>query len=240
VWLKHISYAFTNRDLRDAYLEDTPVPEIYASCPYPQNITFMNLCYFWWAPTLVYQPVYPRSGEFRLSFFLKRVAEVIVLSLAMWFLTMQYAVPTLQNSVSALNAFNLPIILERLMKLSTVSLVIWLSGYVFRIFDLFYILLTWLGFLLCFKVVSMPSPSSSVSGTENSTQIGGMPALSGHTGAVGTALFICLCVATSMLLLLVEGGLDQLRESWYSCSVQFFMRLLSVYQPIILSVCSFS
>ncbi|RPA87862.1 hypothetical protein BJ508DRAFT_301083 [Ascobolus immersus RN42] len=129
VWLKHISYAFTNRDLRDAYLEDSPVPESYASCPYPQNITFPNLWYFWWAPTLVYQPVYPRSGQFRPSFFFKRVAEVIVLSLAMWFLTMQYAVPILQNSVGALNAFNLPIILERLMKLSTVSLVIWLSGF---------------------------------------------------------------------------------------------------------------
>jgi diacylglycerol O-acyltransferase 1 len=80
VWLKLLSYAFTNRDLRDSYLESYEVPEIYAACPYPENITLANLVYFWWAPTLVYQPVYPRSGNFRLLFFVKRFG-------ARWFLT---------------------------------------------------------------------------------------------------------------------------------------------------------
>lgn len=129
VWMKQLSYAFTNRDLRDAYLEGYPTPEIYASCPYPHNITLKNLCYFWWAPTLVYQPVYPRSPRFRRSFFLKRVAEAVGLSLAIWFLSAQYAVPTLRNSLHAMDKLNLPVILERLMKLSTISLVIWLAGF---------------------------------------------------------------------------------------------------------------
>ncbi|KAI5801443.1 hypothetical protein DFH27DRAFT_591050 [Peziza echinospora] len=129
VWLKQLSYAFTNRDLRDAYLEDYPAPDIYASCPYPQNIALGNLCYFWWAPTLVYQPVYPRSPKFRLGFFLKRVGEVIGLSIAIWFLSAQYAVPLLRNSLHAMGKLNLPVILERLMKLSTISLVIWLAGF---------------------------------------------------------------------------------------------------------------
>src|SRR2546421_11245799 len=57
VWLKNISYAFTNRDLRHSYLhpstsELATLPELYNKCPYPQNITLGNLCYFWWAPTL--------------------------------------------------------------------------------------------------------------------------------------------------------------------------------------------
>lgn len=79
---------------------------------------------------MVYQPVYPRSAKFRLSFFLKRVGEVIGLSIAIWFLSAQYAVPLLRNSLHAMDKLNLPVILERLMKLSTISLVIWLAGFV--------------------------------------------------------------------------------------------------------------
>ncbi|KAF3913611.1 hypothetical protein ABW21_db0200108 [Orbilia brochopaga] len=129
VWLKLLSYAFTNRDLRDSFLENHPVPEVYAACPYPENITLGNLTYFWWAPTLVYQPVYPRSPSFRMSFFLKRFGEMIGLSVAIWFLTQQYAVPTLRNSVIAMDRLNLAHILERLMKLSTISTVVWLCGF---------------------------------------------------------------------------------------------------------------
>jgi diacylglycerol O-acyltransferase-1 len=136
VWLKQLSYAFTNRDLRDAYLEGAPTPEVYKSCPYPQNISLSNLCYFWWAPTLVYQPVYPRSAQFRWSFFLKRCGETVGLSIAIWFLTIQYAAPVLQNSLAAIGSLNVPIILERLMKLSTISLVIWLAGF-FALFQSF-------------------------------------------------------------------------------------------------------
>ncbi|KAL7271299.1 hypothetical protein RUND412_005951 [Rhizina undulata] len=129
VWLKQLSYALTNRDLRDAYLEGAPAPLIYESCPYPKNVTLSNLCYFWWAPTLVYQPVYPRSPSFRWSFFIKRVGEVIALSFTIWFLSAQYAVPVLQNSVTALGKLDMARILERVMKLSTISLVIWLCGF---------------------------------------------------------------------------------------------------------------
>ncbi|RAL60605.1 hypothetical protein DID88_009800 [Monilinia fructigena] len=74
VWLKTYSYAFTCRDLRHAYLhpsskEEDALPEIYNKCPYPQNITLNNLTYFWWVPTLVYQPVYI-LGHLRLGGFL--------------------------------------------------------------------------------------------------------------------------------------------------------------------------
>lgn len=129
VWLKQLSYALTNRDLRDAFLASAPTPPLYASAPYPTNITLSNLSYFWWAPTLVYQPVYPRSPSFRWSFFLKRVGEVIALSITIWFLSAQYAVPVLQNSVTAMGKMDVVVVLERLMKLSTISLVIWLAGF---------------------------------------------------------------------------------------------------------------
>ncbi|KAI0128897.1 diacylglycerol O-acyltransferase [Xylariales sp. AK1849] len=134
VWLKTASYALTNRDLRHAYLhpikgELAGLPEIYVQCPYPKNITMANLTYFWWAPTLVYQPVYPRTENIRWTFVLKRVAEAVCLSVFIWFCSAQYAAPVLQNSLESINHLKLVNILERLLKLSTISLVVWLAGF---------------------------------------------------------------------------------------------------------------
>lgn len=141
VWLKVCSYAFTNRDLRHAYLRPDPsgaelLPALYKSCPYPRNINFGNLVYFWLAPTLVYQPVYPRSPKIRWGFVIRRVCEFFLLCVLIWVTCAQYAVPLLQNSlddISKLHGFN---ILERIMKLSTISLVCWLAGF-FALFQSF-------------------------------------------------------------------------------------------------------
>ncbi|KAK7750699.1 hypothetical protein SLS62_007399 [Diatrype stigma] len=134
VYMKVASYALTNRDLRHAYLhpikgELAALPEIYATCPYPSNITMSNLVYFWWAPTLVYQPVYPRTETIRWVFVLKRLAETVGLSVFIWFCSEQYAAPSLMNSLEVLDSLNFVGITERLLKLSTISLVIWLAGF---------------------------------------------------------------------------------------------------------------
>ncbi|KAL1908360.1 hypothetical protein Sste5344_005888 [Sporothrix stenoceras] len=142
VWLKTASYAFTNRDLRHAYLhpsrgEREALPALYAQCPYPQNITMGNLIYFWWAPTLVYQPAYPRApGPIRWMFVAKRMAEVFGLSVFIWFCSAQYAAPVLQNSLTKIASLDIFAILERLLKLSTISLVVWLAGF-FAVFQSF-------------------------------------------------------------------------------------------------------
>ncbi|KAK8202114.1 hypothetical protein M8818_005640 [Zalaria obscura] len=139
VWLKTCSYAFTNRDLRLSLLhpsDSDPVPELYKSCPYPQNITLRNLTYFWWAPTLVYQPVYPRTSHIRWMFVAKRCAEVVGLSIVIWIASAQYAAPLLQNSLGTISSLDIPSILERLMKLSTISLFCWLAGF-FALFQSF-------------------------------------------------------------------------------------------------------
>lgn len=141
VWLKTASYAFTNRDLRHAYLhpvkgELDALPEIYRKCPYPQNITIGNLVYFWWAPTLVYQPVYPRTDKIRWVFVFKRLGEVVCLGAFIWFASAQYATPVLRNSLDKIASLNYLSILERLFKLSTISLVIWLAGF-FALFQSF-------------------------------------------------------------------------------------------------------
>ena len=107
----------------------TTIPEIYSSCPYPRNITLKNLSYFWWAPTLVYQPVYPRTDRIRWGFFFKRMSEFAVLSMFIWIASAQYAAPVLRNSLEKIQTLNITSILERIMKLSTISLVIWLAGF---------------------------------------------------------------------------------------------------------------
>ncbi|KAI1854682.1 hypothetical protein JX266_000800 [Neoarthrinium moseri] len=139
VWLKTASYALTNRDLRHAYLhpvkgELAALPEIYAQCPYPQNITMENLAYFWWAPTLIYQPVYPRTENIRWKYVLKRLGEVVCLSVFIWFCSAQYAAPVLENSLASIETLKFASIVERILKLSTISLVIWLAGF-FAIFQ---------------------------------------------------------------------------------------------------------
>ena len=137
VWLKICSYAFTNRDLRYALLKPeaaASLPKLYSECPYPRNITIGNLSYFWWAPTLVYQPVYPRTASIRWTFVIKRLAETFSLSIFIWLASAQYAAPLLHNSLSKMSSLDLASILERLMKLSTISLIIWLAGF-FAVFQ---------------------------------------------------------------------------------------------------------
>lgn len=131
VWLKTSSYALTNRDLRHAFVftDAPPLPETYAGCPYPQNITLGNLSYFWWAPTLVYQPVYPRTERIRWIFVLRCATEVFALSVAIWIVLVQYAAPLLQNSLSTISNLDIPSIIERLLKLSSISLFCWLCGF---------------------------------------------------------------------------------------------------------------
>jgi len=132
VFLKCMSYAFTNRDLRHAYLHPNqadPLPELYKSCPYPQNINMKNLCYFWWAPTLVYQPAYPRTDKIRWGFVFKRLAELAGLSIVIWIASAQYAAPLLQNSLDKMLTLNFTSIVERVMKLSTISVFCWLCGF---------------------------------------------------------------------------------------------------------------
>jgi len=141
VWLKTASYALTNRDLRHAYLhpvrgELDALPAIYRECPYPANVTFSNLVYFWFAPTLVYQPAYPRTERIRWSFVAKRAVEIVCLGAFMWLAAAQYATPLLHNSLDKMATLDFMSISERLLKLSTVSLLIWLAGF-FALFQSF-------------------------------------------------------------------------------------------------------
>ncbi|KAG0006978.1 hypothetical protein BGZ65_000603, partial [Modicella reniformis] len=152
MFFKMTSYALVHQDLRAAYIFDEPEEtfhhltkvhhsnsarkekeeeevkdEVYQyDVHYPDNVTFLNMAYFWLAPTLCYQPSYPRTKIFRKSFFVKRALEFITCVGMMYFLIEQYATPTLQNSIRAVDRLDFGTMLERILKLSTTSVLIWL------------------------------------------------------------------------------------------------------------------
>jgi diacylglycerol O-acyltransferase-1 len=67
---------------------------------------------------------------------LKRAAEFCGLSMFIWVASAQYAAPLLRNSLGKMASLDIVAILERLMKLSTISLVCWLAGF-FALFQSF-------------------------------------------------------------------------------------------------------
>ena len=126
VLMKMISFILVNGELRAAYENGVSVTEFDQTLAYPNNLTFTNVAYFLMAPTLCYQPSYPRTERFRFGFFLKRVLEAVSLFGMMWFISEQYSTPTLVNSQRHLVEWNLFVLLERTLKLSIPSIYIWL------------------------------------------------------------------------------------------------------------------
>ncbi|KAJ1972332.1 hypothetical protein H4R34_005443 [Dimargaris verticillata] len=127
-FLKLLSYTLTNQYLRYQCIHGLPQPLEYTT-QYPANITLRNLLYFSLTPTLCYQPSYPRSARFRKRFFLKRCLEGLIAIVMIYFLVEQYAIPTLKNSVAAMDQLHVIQIMERVFKLSTTSVMIWLLGF---------------------------------------------------------------------------------------------------------------
>ncbi|KAJ2364940.1 hypothetical protein IW150_006349, partial [Coemansia sp. RSA 2607] len=103
---------------------------IHYTVSYPHNVTLRNFGYFWLAPTLCYQPSYPRiAGPISKSFVAKRVSELVIICITMYIIIQQYAVPTLIGSVKAIDTRNGFWLSERVLKLSVVSAIIWFLGF---------------------------------------------------------------------------------------------------------------
>eukprot|EP00842_Homolaphlyctis_polyrhiza_P004119 jgi/Hompol1/4708/HPOL_002298-RA len=140
LFLKLISFALVHADLRsdalhrgfikpiedDSSFDPQPLTDEHSEtfdpkkCPYPHNVTINNIVYFCFAPTLSYQRVYPRTKRIRKVFLFKRFLELSTALAGMYFLIMQYASPTLRNSIEAIDQVNMPRVIERLLKLSVI------------------------------------------------------------------------------------------------------------------------
>eukprot|EP00250_Pteridium_aquilinum_P010430 c19381_g1_i1 orf=218-1633(+) len=126
-WMKLISYAHTNYDLRalgsENEKDDTPtdIPHV----EYPKNISLKNLAYFMVAPTLCYQVNYPQTKRIRKGWVVRQVVKLLICTGLMGFIIEQYVNPTVQNSQHPLKG-NYLYAIERVLKLSIPTLYVWL------------------------------------------------------------------------------------------------------------------
>ncbi|KAJ7538109.1 hypothetical protein O6H91_11G034500 [Diphasiastrum complanatum] len=126
-WLKLVSYAHTNADIRRlALVGEKPETPIDATViKYPDNITLANMTYFLVAPTLCYQLSYPRSPIVRKGWVLRQFGKFVVFVGLMGFIVEQYINPTIKNSQHPLKG-NYLYAIERVLKLSVPTLYVWL------------------------------------------------------------------------------------------------------------------
>jgi diacylglycerol O-acyltransferase-1 len=137
-WMKQISYFHANSDYRAspeshtatlALLKDLDAGS--AEIAYPFNVTLSNIFYFWLAPTLTYQIVFPRSPRIRLAKIAGIVFRLAVAISFLLFLVAQVISPNLDNLLKELETsgdavFSWHIFGDYLLKLSIANTYVWL------------------------------------------------------------------------------------------------------------------
>ncbi|XP_014448748.1 diacylglycerol O-acyltransferase 1 [Tupaia chinensis] len=93
---------------------------------YPDNLTYRDLYYFLFAPTLCYELNFPRSPRIRKRFLLRRLFEMLFFTQLQVGLIQQWMVPTVQNSMKPFKDMDYSRIIERLLKLAVPNHLIWL------------------------------------------------------------------------------------------------------------------
>ncbi|KAJ4782181.1 O-acyltransferase [Rhynchospora pubera] len=127
LWMKLVSYAHTNYDIR-ALSKSIDKDTLTNSSFDIENLkgpTFKSLVYFLLAPTLCYQPSYPRAASIRKGWVLRQLVKCIIFTGLMGFIIEQYINPIVQNSQHPLKG-NLLNAIERVLKLSVPTLYVWL------------------------------------------------------------------------------------------------------------------
>nr|AVY53540.1 diacylglycerol acyltransferase [Paeonia suffruticosa] len=147
VWLKLASYAHTNYDMRALAksVDKGDVVSNSANIDYPNNMNLKSLAYFMIAPTLCYQPTYPRMTCIRKGWVVRQLVELVIFTGVMGFIVEQYINPIVQNSQHPLKG-DLLYAIERVLKLSVPTLYVWLCMF----YCLFHLWLNILAELLCF------------------------------------------------------------------------------------------
>jgi len=133
LWMKLISYAYSNKEYREALEKGEPyyeqIKDNLKPLKYPDNLTLANMYYFMFAPTLIYQLNYPRSPKIRPIWLAKRCLELVFYLALSLFLMEQYMFPTVKNAIGPLQDLDVWRLIERVMKLSVPNVYIWLIGF---------------------------------------------------------------------------------------------------------------
>lgn len=153
IWMKLLSYAHTNRDLRmmrcqqkssglmneDDINNGKPLGNAFAEISdlelpilqYPRNITLGNLLYFCIVPTLCYQLNYPRSPYIRWKYVVTVLFRMVIVAALIIFFVEQYISPTLGKSVKSIEEMDIVAIFSLLLRLSVANTYVWLLGFYF-------------------------------------------------------------------------------------------------------------
>jgi len=155
-WMKLVSYALVNRDLRGYYLEGINTTEEISPdflendvlVSYPNNLTQSNLYYFLCAPTLVYQMNYPRTPKIRWYWLIGKVIQYLFCVCVMVIMVEQFIMPTIKNTITEhlVRGTDVPYLVVRLLKLAIPSLLVWILGF----YTFFHLYLNVIGELLRF------------------------------------------------------------------------------------------
>uniref|UniRef100_A0ACD5WVY9 Uncharacterized protein n=1 Tax=Avena sativa TaxID=4498 RepID=A0ACD5WVY9_AVESA len=126
-WLKLVSFAHTSYDIRvlsksieKGSTQGSSIDEEDIKGP-----TINSVVYFMLAPTLCYQPSYPRTAFIRKGWVTRQLIICLVFTGLMGFIIEQYINPIVQNSKHPLKGNFLDAI-ERVLKLSVPTLYVWL------------------------------------------------------------------------------------------------------------------
>ncbi|KAK4785308.1 hypothetical protein SAY86_001997 [Trapa natans] len=147
VWLKLVSYAHTNYDMRSLSKSLDEGNSVLDSMvvEHPYCVQLKALAYFMVAPTLCYQFSYPLTPCVRKGWVVRQVIKLILFTGVMGFIVEQYINPIVQNSQHPLKG-NFLYAIERVLKLSVPNLYVWLCMF----YCFFHLWLNILAELLCF------------------------------------------------------------------------------------------
>mmetsp|Transcript_45251 Transcript_45251/g.141842 ORF Transcript_45251/g.141842 Transcript_45251/m.141842 type:complete len:809 (-) Transcript_45251:73-2499(-) len=141
LWMKLVSYCHVNQDWRrstragDATTLEMreklsrKVKDTENRVAYPNNLTVGDIFYFWWAPTLSYQLNYPRSDRIRKSYVATLVLRMVVVTCLIIFISEQYVLPGMVQSVPDFESGDVFQIAERTLKLCVPTTYVWLLGF---------------------------------------------------------------------------------------------------------------
>jgi len=154
VWMKLVSYAHCNADLRRLHQESlrrrrevtSEGEESEVPVQYPDNITQGNFLYYILAPTLCYQQRFPRTHRLRKRWLLRRCIELLLCLGLMGILVDQYIHPTIENSLQYPDRDDWIHFASRVLKLSLPCMYLFLCGF----YSLFHVWLNILSELLMF------------------------------------------------------------------------------------------
>jgi len=151
LWMKLISYVHANNDYRHfpersnqtstSFIQN--IDESSKELCYPDNLTMSNIYYFWFAPTLTYQIVFPRLPHRNMTRIFTLIIRLFLSFVLMVFLIAQIIGPNLKQMMQELQegekVFSIHIFAEYLLKLGMASTYIWLLvfyGYFHVFFNL--------------------------------------------------------------------------------------------------------